>query len=480
MKPLILDFLRRWKWLFVIALLISIASSIAGFPFILAPAAVVALVLDAQRGVFRAVRPLPVTRLEQARTWWFVGVPLLPLISVPALVLGVILFQQINPAGNPRIFKPLTPSEVAAPASRDARPRLENPSPTAPTFVAPPGEFSKAPAPWFAAGVQAWVALGYAGFCFFLLQWAPTRPAENATENVQQALFGLFWGLSMPGTAFLLPNLPRTPDAIVGWHWAIFAAVPVFVALSYFSAQELVQRRMFVTGVKSRSQADAKPGDTGGGLTGAPLLVLTFGGRIALMVAAIAGLQVIVMRWMLGPFGAHGSNVPSYNPGLLMQVVMMGLLMGGMTTEAIGLRGLRTLPLSTPRLAVLLSTISWAAALTCAAFAALWCRMGDPALPLWLNFAAYALVMCGWATLALAMLLHIASSARIFVLMLFVMIPAGALSFLHTHTAIFAAVGVVSGAAGFKLLLRGLRKSPAFYRPRGFFGMTPGQPSAVR
>ena len=103
MKPLILDFLRRWRWLFVIALLLSVGSSIGGMPFVFAPAAVVALLLDAQRGVFRAVRPLPVTRLDQAKAWWFVGVPLLPLLSVPVLAIGVLLFQQFNPTGDPRI-----------------------------------------------------------------------------------------------------------------------------------------------------------------------------------------------------------------------------------------------------------------------------------------------------------------------------------------------------------------------------------------
>ena len=83
MKMLILDFLRRWRWLFVIALLLSVASSVFGIPFVFAPAAVIALLLDAQRGVFRAVRPMPVSRGDQAKAWWFVGVPLLPLLSDP-------------------------------------------------------------------------------------------------------------------------------------------------------------------------------------------------------------------------------------------------------------------------------------------------------------------------------------------------------------------------------------------------------------
>ena len=182
----------------------------------------------------------------------------------------------------------------------------------------------------------------------------------------------------------------------------------------------------------------------------------------------------IVMRWMLG------KNLPANNPSIVMQIIMMGLMLGTLTTEAIGLRGLRTLPLSTPRLAVLVSLITWTAALTSAAFTALWCRMGDPALPTWQNFAGQSLALFGWATLALAATLHVSSSGRVFFLMLFVAVPAGCLSFLQTHTALFAMIGVVSGVIGFALIVRGLKKSAAFYRPRVFFGMTPGQPSAVR
>ena len=474
MKLLVLDFLRRWRWLFALSLLASIASSVGGMPFVFAPAMVVALMFDAQCGVFRAVRPLPITRLEQARGWWLVGVPLLPLLSVPALALGVILLQQFNPLGTPRYLAPTAPSEIAAPRLLEAQPSSAPLSPSVQPATAPIASSSSTPAPWFAAGVQSWVALGYAGFCFLLLQWAPTRPAEGIAENVQQGLFGLLWGLSMPGVVFLLPNLPRTPAAIVGWHWAIFAAVPVCVAISYLSAETLVQRRLVVTSMKSKPRPDAHPVNAGGGLTGVPLYILNFAGRIVLILTAMAGLQTVVMRWMLG------ANLPTNNPPLVMQIVMMGLLLGAITTEAIGIRGLRVLPLSTLRLAVLLSLISWTSALSFAAFATLWCHMGDPAIPLWMNFAGYTLALCGWATLTLAVLLHMASSARIFVLLLFVVIPSVTLSFLQTHTAIYATVGVISGSVGFSLLVRGLRKSNAFYRPRGFFGMTLGQPSAVR
>ncbi len=476
MKPLILDFLRRWWWLLAIALLLSVGSCVTGFPFVFAPVAVIALMLDAQRGVFRAVRPLPVSRNDQTKAWWFVGVPLVPLLSVPVLAIGVLIFQAIQPRiAADRFAPPAGPTPLEAVSGMPAPP-----APALPAFaqerryIGPFSVPNKPPAPWFSAGVQAWVALGYAGFCFFLLQWAPTRAAENFAENVQQVIFGLLWGFSMPGIIFLFPNLPRTPDAVASWHWAVFAAAPVFVAFSYFSASEVVQRRMFVTAVKARPRADADAAAVKGGLTGVPFFVANFAGRIVLFLAMIAVVQVVVMQWMLG------GKAPLNNPATILQVVMMGLMMGAVLTEQIGLRGLRVLPLSTPRLAVLLSLISWAAAVTGAAFAALWCGVGDPALPPLANFAAQAVAMCGWATLALAVMLHIASSARFFLLLLFGVIPFLCIEIFQKQSALFAAIGALAGIAGFALLLRGLKKSAAFYRPRGFFGMTPGQPSAVR
>ena len=476
MKPLILDFLRRWWWLFLIALLLAVGSGIGGFPFIFAPAAVIALMLDAQRGVFRAVRPLPVSRNDQAKAWWFVGVPLLPLLCVPVLAASVLIFQAFHPAATMDRSAP-----VAIEAPREVM--AETPLPPAPVppafaqerrFIGPFSISSKPPAPWFSAGVQTWVALGFAGFCFFLIQWAPTRPAENLAEHVQQGLFGAVYGLSMPSVIFLFPNLPRTLDAVVPWHWAIFVASPVFVALSYFSASDVVQRRMFATSLKAKPRADADATAIQGGLTGVPLFIANFAGRIVIFLVAIAAVQVIVMRWMLG--GKLAAN----NPPTVLQIVMMGLMMGAIMTEQIGMRSLRVLPLSTLRLAILLSLISWAAAVSGAAFAALWCGVGDSSLPPLLNFAGQSLAMCGWATLALAIVLHIASSGRLFLLMLFGMIPSACISIFQTQSALFAAIGAVAGIAGFALLLRGLKKSAAFYRPRGFFGMTPGQPSAVR
>ncbi len=474
MKSLILDFLYRWRWLFVISLLVSAASSLFGLPLILAPAAVGALQLDAQRGVFRAVRPLPLTRQDQAKAWWVIGVPLLPLLSVPALVLGIMLCPHFQPSArslqSARIAAPMTETMLPMEPRPAALPETSVPD-TEHRYIAPPQAPEKnRPSLWFAAAIQSWVALGYAGFCFFLMQWAPQRPAENLSENVQQGVFGLLWGISMPGVVFLLPNLPRSPDTIATWHWAVLAAAPVFVALSSFSAAKLARQRMFVTAAKKSPQATTESLALTGGLTGIPLYIVNFAGRIILMVALIAVVQFMMLRLILQ------GNQPADG----LQVSLMSMMFGAAVAESIGMRALRALPLSTPKLALLLSLIPWAGAISSAIYSTVCCRAGNPELSVWVNLAAQAVALCGWATLALSITLHISSSGRLFVLVLLVLIPSIAIQWAVQYTVPIAAIGLVAGCAGFALLIRGLRKSSAFYRPRGFFGMTPGQPTAVR
>src|SRR4051794_33159788 len=93
MKILILDFLRRWWWMIALSALCSTALGGVGYPLIFAPPALLCLVMDAQRGVFRAVRVLPVPSRAQAGAWWFIAVPLLPLLSIPALAIGTLIYQ---------------------------------------------------------------------------------------------------------------------------------------------------------------------------------------------------------------------------------------------------------------------------------------------------------------------------------------------------------------------------------------------------
>ena len=454
MKILVLDFLRRWWWMLALLLLFSAALGAFGQPFVVAPAALVCLMFDAPRGVFRVVRPLPIPRRGQACAWWFIGVPLVPLLTLGALAIGALIFQATHPLV--MMPAPPTPVEISAQAAQ---------------IIAMP---MRGASPWFGVGVQVWVAFGYAGLCFLLATGLPVRPAEGALETIGQGVIGGLWGLSMMGLVLILPNLPKSPAAIAPWHLAVFAVVPVCVVLSFLAAPGLMQRRMFVVAAKARPRADSESVAHETGLTGATLFVVNFVVRFAGVLAAIAIGQAVVLRLIVG------GKLPSLDHTMSVQIVAIAIAFSIFAGEAVGMRVLRALPLSTARLALLLSLMPWIAGLTGAAITALWNGMGDPALPPLLNFAGQAAAFGGLGALAQTITLHITTGARLFVLFAFAAIPATLFALFSTHTMMLFAVGVATGALAFALLVRGLRKSNAFYQPRRIFGMAVGTFVAVR
>ena len=454
MKTLVLDFLRRWGWMLALLLLLTAFISATGQPFVLAPSALICLIFDAQRGVFRVVRPLPVPRFRQACAWWLIGVPLVPLLSLGALAIGVVIFQATHPL-------------VALPAP----PMLVEVGAQAVQIFAPP---MSAVSPWFGVGVQTWVAFGYAGLCFRLAMGLPTRPAVGALEATVQGVFGGLWGLSMMGLVFILPNLPKTPAAVAPWHLAVFAAVPVCVVLSFLAAPGLMQRRMFVVAAKARPRAASESVAPDTGLTGATLFVANFVVRFVMVMAAIAIGHVIVLRLIIGRANSPVDHI------MAIQIVSIAIAFSIFAGEAVGMRVLRALPLSTVRLALLLSLLPWAAGAIGGVVTALWNGLGDPALPPLLNFVGQAVAFGGLGALAQTITLHITTAARLLVILFFAAVPAAVFTMLPTHTAIFALVGVTTGTLAFALLVRGLRKSNSFYQQRRIFGMAVGQWVAVR
>lgn len=98
MQRLILDFIGRRWWLLAFLLVLSAGFMAAGIPLIVTPFALVALLFDAQRGLIRTVRPLPVTHRAQAGAWWFIGVLLVPLITLVTSPVSALIHQATHPS----------------------------------------------------------------------------------------------------------------------------------------------------------------------------------------------------------------------------------------------------------------------------------------------------------------------------------------------------------------------------------------------
>jgi hypothetical protein len=190
------------------------------------------------------------------------------------------------------------------------------------------------------------------------------------------------------------------------------------------------------------------------------------------MLFFISLVQVLFMRWTTGtkPVDSFGA----------IQTVCFAIIFSALSGEWNALRTLRALPLSTPQLAALLMAIPLGNGVIAAFLASSWYGLGDPTAPMLVNFAAQTLAITGFGALALAGMLHIASSLRLLVVIFAMWISAGFFFLCGKMPLWLALAGAVAMGFAWLALLHGLRKSSAFYQPRRFFGMGIGQPAASR
>jgi hypothetical protein len=146
----------------------------------------------------------------------------------------------------------------------------------------------------------------------------------------------------------------------------------------------------------------------------------------------------------------------------------MAIIFGALSGEWAGVRSLRVLPLSTMKLALLMLSIPVTAAVVVALIAVLFAGPGHLGeLPL-ISFVVRAVAVAGFGSLALAIVLYIVGGWRIVVFMGSAIVGVMTLQLVHSPLWLFV-IGLVTGLPAFALLLRGLRKSSAFYQPRRMF-----------
>ena len=408
MKLLVLDFAKRWWWALLIAVLIAAGSTLAASPMLLGPIGAVLVFSDGSRGALRAMRPLPVSSRDQALACWFCGVPLVPILCLPIMIIAALLAPVLGASSQ-----------------------------------------------WFAVGVQMYVATGYAALCFLIAVVLPLRPPQTAREHAFAALTGATWGLSIPALTFLLPQLPRTPGQIATWHWVIFALAPMFLIASYTSASELLRRRAGRPAQTGHPAAPA-PATTKHGLTGIPLFFTTVPLRTALLFLLMAAMQWgFLMYTRDRPF--------KLNSWMLAQPALIGIILSAMGTAWIGLRSFRILPISTITLTFLLLASPLLAALLSGLLATAAMRFSAPGQPM-ISPLAFSGVVGGMGALFLALVIRVRGGIMIAFVTAAVMAIAIMTLILGIVPAPFISVAaVLMGVAGALLLHRSLRRSSATY-----------------
>lgn len=449
MSRLILDFIRRRWWMLLMLILFSTLLIACETSLIVSPFGLIVLLSDAHRGLIRTTRPLPVSRRAQAGAWWFLGVLLVPLLTVLAHPLGALLHQA----------REIPPRLVPVPATTGILPF---------DFVPDPHRFD----PWFVSAAAAWIGLGYSALCYLLCIGLPTRPANSTVESIQQSVFGALWGLSMSAPMLFMFILPKNAGVILPWHWVAFAAVPVLVVLSFMAAPEMAERRTSVA-IGGRVPAPASRDRQRGGLTGIPLVFASIMSSPLLFLLLVASIQILIAAYAGRP-----SIVT--NPSNFGQIMVFAIAFGVGAVESTGLRMLRALPLSTRQLALLLLSIPATLGLICGTLMSVLSSLYEPSPSFWLDLGARSAVVAGAGGLALVASLHINSLARLVPLIFFALVPIFAVMAVPQFPLLVLLGGIVSLAAACALLERGLQKSPTFYRPRRAFGVNFGQPFSAR
>jgi|GEM_PF-2746833 len=429
MKLIVFDFLRRWCWLLIACAVFTALISLAQ-PFTLAPLTLILLMFDGQRGVLHVIRPQPVSRRDQEQSWWFISVWLMTLLSVPFMV-GSVLLRQLIPA-----------------------------SAHLPVI-----------APWFAAGLVLWIGLGLCALMFLLCVLLPTSPPQSRMEMAFATFISGLWGLMMPSTMMLMMRLPKTPAEMQTWHWVIAALVPVLVVVSRQVAPIMAQRRLRpVTHTRSAFPSAEQVREDHSGSTGLRLLLTTLIGRLLAFLLLMAGTMQVTFYLL------SGGIADAFPRQAALQVLVFAIMIPAFLPDWFSLRMLRTMPISTRRLSLVLLSVPFALGMLIVPLTVIVGGLHTGTQSLGLYCFSVGLFSAGLGAATLTFMCHVTSGWRLIVFILpGAMMPFFILSKSDLHLWPLV-IGAVLLAASFLLMQRGLRRSAAFYRARQNFGMNVGQP----
>jgi hypothetical protein len=322
MKLILRDHFRRWWWVWLAGIIgvaaiawgISLGGehnkSFGGFPFGIFMGAFL-LSFDLQRGHARAVLAMPVTAKQIARGWWWaaVGIPAAAITVVTLLVFTIV--------------------SVCS------------------------GDWSS-----LADCVIYCVAnLLILGVMFFGLTGMPAqRSGGNWRDQIRGILFGGLWGASIGGWMFFSQlNLYSTIGVV------FFLITAILTILGWFRAETLVRERAgFRIAFQSFSAKSAKASHCAEGHGGLPFLFQTIFTRMVVVGLAMTGLFVLIFGLMIAPkFAAiaaqtHGAaQVNPWKGNFPIFIIFQFLWVVGfqIIPVCLHLRFLRTLPVSTTRLA---------------------------------------------------------------------------------------------------------------------------------
>lgn len=429
MHLLILDFMARRWWEFLVIFAFAALGASVGSLYVFTPWLVLSMMRDQQLGWFRAVNGLPLSRRTRATVCWSVGVLLPALVVTLGLLVGALIFYLTS--GPQQVLLPDAPTY---------------------TLVLNPKYF----APLFAVAVGASFGVGYAALCFLIAFVIPTRlPAKFAP-----ACLPMFIPLASFAPMFASFILPTNPGMMETWHWVTFGSIPILVLLSWIAAPCMLGDRT----LGSQSTGNGKwIGSSFGcskGLTGMKLFVthtvIVYVLGVSIGVFAVAGLLMLYRSESL---------LDGVSPSSFVTVSMIGCFQ---SQRLYDLRVLRSLPLSTSRLVLLLMLGPIICGFVNAVGVTALCRSEFPLMPPTLLFFTLFFSLSGGCALAVACWGQFATWKCVLVaLASIVLIALGVAGYHPLITPLVLPTGAVILLLSSHLFKRGLRKPESYQKLRG-------------
>jgi hypothetical protein len=432
MTFILFDFLRRWRWpLLGYAVITVLLGSF--MPFNLSALGILILRIESQAGSLRVISMHPVSRRSQAQIWWFIGVLLATLISLPLLIAGM-AWQQMR----------------------------YDPQPV-------PGVES----PWFTVAAVLWSGLGLSALCFLIISTQFGRQVKTMSEQGWAVFKNITLAMLAPACVILPLKLPATPAEMLPWQWLIASLIPLVVMASYLAALRLsLWRKSPLPEMSNFSLSwTIKNGSykVSSGSTGLILLLKALHGRVLGVMLTVALVSCVVYPWVTGrEVNAH------FTRQSVMQVLAIALLFSAMVSDQLSLRMLRSMPLSTRHLSLCLLSVPILQGLIMAPFMVLLARMVSGFYPPWLDAVTLAVFIGGLGSFMLTFMCHFTSPWRwVIGIPPLILMPFEILENPRFFPWLLP-LGCVLLVGASLWLQCGFWRSPGYYRPRRAFGMNAG------
>lgn len=425
MHLIIKDVLLRWRWLIIAGLLLAIPSG-----FSTAPVALVMLHGDIRAyKILTVLRTQPVDVRHVARAWWFVFVFMLPLLVACLSALGPGLWTVLDFGNKDTGTAPL----------------------------------------WYRHAFNGAINSGLCAVVYACCLLQPSTLPKSNTGRLAAAVIGASWIAAFQAAFWLPVFLPRSLNHANSWQWIAVGVAAMLVAAAYIISPTLLKRLQNPATQKAQSPPSLQTCELGLKTTYQvkSKVLLLFGmlfRHVMIMILLISLTGWAYMLWQKG-------SVPiSQQPFFTGMLGVMAALQSTQFINFFHLRSLRTLPLTTTTLALLLSSVPLLTGVLVSLLAAIAHGLYGEGDIRWAQTATVGFMTAGLGALGLACNLRFGGYMSVLIVMplsLFIMVQSGdSLSFWQTSPAQagLAILGLLLFLLSTAYIQRGLRRSSAFYR----------------